>query len=302
MINNQKLNAWLNAIRLRTLPLALASIGMGSFMAAGDQQFDWLVFVLSAVTTVFLQILSNLANDYGDSVHGADNIERKGPKRAVQMGLIKPREMRFGIILTTLLAFTCGIVLLIYVFSKMSSYLVIFLFIGIGAIFAAMGYTMGKRPYGYAGLGDLFVMIFFGFVGVLGTYFLHTRQLSLIHVLPALSSGFFATAVLNVNNIRDIESDESAGKKSIPVRIGREKAINYHIFLLSGGFIAAIIYMIFHYENMYQFLFLFTFPFFLKNITEIKIKTQPDQLDPSLKKLALSILLFTIVFGIGLII
>ncbi len=299
---NQKLKAWLDAIRLRTLPLALASIGMGSFMAAGDKQFDWFVFVLCAVTTVLLQILSNLANDYGDSIHGADNIDRKGPKRSVQMGLIKPQEMRIGIILTSLLALTTGILLLLYVFSKISSMLVIFLFIGIGAIFAAMGYTMGRRPYGYTGLGDLFVMIFFGFVGVLGTYFLHTGQLAMIHILPALSSGFFATAVLNVNNIRDIESDETAGKKSIPVRIGREKAVNYHIFLLSGGFLSAILYMIFNYNNMYQFLFLLTFPFFINNISDIKIKTQPDQLDPSLKKLALSILLFTIVFGIGLLI
>lgn len=302
MVQNPTLRAWITAIRLRTLPLAMASILMGSFMAASDNLFDGGVFILAALTTVFLQILSNLANDYGDSVHGADHIERRGPKRAVQMGLIKPNEMLIGIIVVSLLAFLFGIALLIYVFSTMNAMMAVFLFLGIGAIFSAIGYTIGKRPYGYAGLGDLFVLVFFGLVGVMGTYFLHTRSLHWQQLLPALSTGFFATAVLNVNNIRDIDSDRRAHKKSIPVRIGRKKALFYQAFLLFGAFLAAIIYMAFHHNQIYRFFFLLTIPLFYQNIMDIKNKTQPQLLDPSLKKLSLSILLFTILFGLGLIV
>jgi len=302
MVPDQKFIAWLSAIRLRTLPLALSSILMGSFMAADDKKFDVWVFILAALTTIFLQILSNLANDYGDSIHGADHVDRKGPKRAIQMGWIKPSEMRIGLIITTLLAFLSGIVLLIYAFPIFSGMIIVFLFLGIASIFAAMAYTLGKKPYGYAGLGDLFVLIFFGIVGVMGTYFLHTKNLQWLTLLPALSSGFLATAVLNVNNIRDIESDKRARKMSIPVRIGRNNAIYYQAFLLSGNFLTATFYMILNDKHIIQFFFLLTIPLFLLNINDLKKKTQPQQLDPSLKKLSLSILLFTVLYGIGLIV
>jgi 1,4-dihydroxy-2-naphthoate octaprenyltransferase len=301
MAENQSYRAWISAIRPRTLPLALASILMGSFMAASNHEYDGWVLWLAGLTTVCLQILSNLANDYGDSVHGADHSDREGPKRSVQMGLITPREMRTGIWITSLLAFLLGTVLLIHVFSTLNAMMAVFLFLGIGAIFAALGYTIGKNPYGYAGLGDLFVLVFFGLVGVLGTYFLHTQKLQWQQVLPALSTGFLATAVLNVNNIRDIDSDRHAGKKSIPVRIGRQNAFYYHIFLLTGALVTATLYMSFHFQHLYQFAYLITTPLFYQNILDIKKKTRPDLLDPSLKKLSLSILLFTLLFGFGLI-
>ncbi|MBR9997660.1 MAG: 1,4-dihydroxy-2-naphthoate polyprenyltransferase [Cyclobacteriaceae bacterium] len=294
--------SWIGAIRLRTLPLALSSILMGSFMAAADDSFDSWIFVLAALCTIFLQILSNLANDYGDSIHGADHVEREGPKRAVQMGLIKPSEMRTGILITALLAFLSGIALLIHSFSALSGMAAVFLFLGIGAIFAALGYTMGKKPYGYAGLGDLFVLIFFGFLGVLGSYFLYTKDLQGQHVLPAITAGFFATAVLNLNNIRDIDSDRKAGKRSIPVRIGRERAMYYQMFLLSAGTLSAIVYMILHYTQVYQFAFLLVIPLFYRNIKDIKNITRSEFLDPGLKRLSLGILLFTVLFGIGLVI
>lgn len=301
MAQKQTIRAWIGAIRLRTLPLALASILMGSFMAASDHQYDGWVLILAGLTTVFLQILSNLANDYGDSIHGADHIDRGGPKRAVQMGLIKPNEMRIGIWVTSIMAFLLGTVLLIHVFSSLNAMMAVFLILGIGAIFAAIGYTIGKKPYGYAGLGDLFVLLFFGLVGVLGTYYLHTKNLHWQQLLPALSTGFFATAVLNVNNIRDIDSDRRAGKKSIPVRIGRQNSLYYQAFLLTGALLAATIYMSFHFQRFYQFTYLMTIPLFYQNIVDIRNKKTPELLDPSLKKLSLSILLFTILFGLGLI-
>ncbi len=302
MAKSATYNAWISAIRLRTLPLALASIAMGSFLAASIHRFDWTVFWLASLTTLFLQILSNLANDYGDSIHGADSYERKGPSRLVQSGKITARAMMTAILITAFLALTSGVSLLYYVFSEMNSMFAVFLFLGIGAILAAMGYTIGNKPYGYAGLGDLFVLLFFGLAGVLGTYYLHTGSLDWTRLLPALSSGFFATAVLNVNNIRDMESDLRAGKKSIPVRLGRKKAIQYHSFLIFGGFISALVYVLIHFENLTQFMFIFSLPLFIQNIREVSSKTDPVLLDPSLKKLALSTLLFTLLFGFGLLI
>lgn len=302
MKGTSKTRIWLQAIRLRTLPLALASIGMGSFLAGETGHFDIIVFLLCALTTTLLQILSNLANDYGDFVHGADSKNRLGPRRAVQSGLISPRSMRLAIYLTSFLALFCGITLLYKVFHQLNGMFAVFLFMGLGAIGAALGYTLGKKPYGYTGLGDLFVMIFFGPVGVLGTYFLHTGTMEIKYLLPALCSGFLATSVLNVNNIRDIESDTIAGKHSVPVRLGREKAISYHIFLIATGFITAIVYDLLDFKNITQFIYLFTLPLFVINIMEVKGRKLPADLDPSLRKLALSILLFTILFGTGLLV
>ncbi len=292
----------MQAVRLRTLPLALASIAMGSFLAADEGLFNLSIFILAAMTTIFLQILSNLANDYGDSLHGADNIIRKGPERSVQSGSISARSMKIAISITAILSLSSGTLLLLTAIENLDASFFIFLLLGIAAILAAMGYTMGKNPYGYAGFGDLFVLLFFGLLGVLGTCFLFSGYLNPDHILPALTSGFFATAVLNVNNIRDIESDNLAGKKSIPVRIGRQKAVIYHWLLLGVGFGLAVIYVIINYDSPFQFLFIISLPLFIKNGSDVKNKTTASELDPSLKKMAISSLIFTLLFGIGLLI
>jgi len=292
--------AWISAARPRTLPLALASIGMGSFLAASVGSFSLPVFLLCAFTTIFLQVLSNLANDYGDSVHGADSQERQGPKRAVQAGLISARQMRAAMILFALLSLFTGVWLL-YEALKDASVQAIGLFFGLGlcAIAAAVTYTAGKRPYGYAGLGDVSVLLFFGLLGVLGTYYLHTKSISPVLVLPALSCGFFATAVLNVNNIRDIESDRKAGKKSIPVRLGREAAVRYHWFLLGAGLLGAVAYVALTYASPWQLLFLVTLPLLARNALAVKRKRTAPELDPFLKQMALTTLLFVLTFGLG---
>ena len=292
----------MQAIRLRTLPLALASIAMGSFLAADEGLFNLSIFILAAITTIFLQILSNLANDYGDSLHGADNITRKGPERSVQSGSISARSMKIAISITAILSLSSGTLLLLTAIENLNASFFIFLLLGIAAILAAMGYTMGKNPYGYAGFGDLFVLLFFGLLGVLGTCFLFSGYLNPYHILPALTSGLFATAVLNVNNIRDIESDNLAGKKSIPVRIGRQKAVIYHWLLLGVGFGLSVIYVIINYYSPFQFLFIISLPLFIKNGFDVKNKTTASELDPSLKKMAISSLIFTLLFGIGLLI
>ncbi len=290
---------WIVAFRLRTLPLALSCIGMGTFLAAMVGQFDGLIFSLCITTTIFLQILSNLANDYGDSQHGADSHERQGPSRTVQSGAISKKDMFSAILIFGLLSFVSGIVLIYTAFNGLSRDFYIFLGMGLTAIAAAVMYTMGKRPYGYAGLGDISVMIFFGLVGVCGSYYLFTQQLNNWIILPALSCGCFATGVLNVNNIRDIESDRAAGKKSIPVRIGRKSAVVYHWVLLSVGFTSTGVLVFLNYFSPYQLLFLLSLPLFVFNGIQVAKRKVVQELDPLLKQLALSTLLFVVLFGLG---
>lgn len=291
---------WIKAFRLRTLPLALSSIAMGGFLASAANAFRWDVFLLAVLTTIFLQVLSNLANDYGDSIHGADSADRKGPSRAVQSGVVTKSQMLTAIFILVFLSLASGITLLLVSFGLDWKALVFFFGLGILSILAAIAYTVGRKPYGYAGLGDLSVLIFFGFVGVMGSYYLFTKTISTYEVLPALSCGLFSIAVLNINNIRDIESDRKAGKYSIPVRIGKSKAVAYHWILLILGLCSAIAYQWLTYSSIWQFLFLLTLPLFFFNGISVSRKPS-EKLDPFLRQMAISTLLFVILFGVGLI-
>jgi 1,4-dihydroxy-2-naphthoate octaprenyltransferase len=297
-VNNTRI--WLKAFRLRTLPLAISCIAMGGFLAVAAGAFDWTIFLLCVLTTVFLQILSNLANDYGDSVHGADSADRKGPSRAVQSGAVSKNQMKTAVIIFILLSFISGISLLLVSFGLQWRAIVFFLGLGVLSIFAAIAYTVGKKPYGYAGLGDISVLVFFGFVGVMGSYYLFTKRVTPFEALPAFSCGLFSMAVLNINNIRDIESDRRAGKFSVPVRIGREWAILYHWFLLLAGLLSAVVYTALTFTSVWQLLFLISLPMFLKNGQAVSSKPS-NELDPYLKQMALSTLLFVMLFGLGLV-
>jgi 1,4-dihydroxy-2-naphthoate polyprenyltransferase len=272
---------------------------MGGFLASAADAFRWSIFLLCVLTTICLQILSNLANDYGDSIHGADSADRKGPSRAVQSGAISATQMKAAVIIFILLSLASGISLLLVAFGLDWNAILFFFGLGILSILAAIAYTVGKKPYGYAGLGDLSVLIFFGLVGVMGSYYLFAKTVSLLQILPALSCGLFSIAVLNINNIRDIESDRKAGKFSIPVRIGKRKAIIYHWFLLVCGLAAAVVYSILTFTSGWQFLFLVTLPLFIKIGAAVQQKPS-HELDPYLKQMALSTLLFVILFGAGL--
>jgi 1,4-dihydroxy-2-naphthoate octaprenyltransferase len=288
---------WLKAFRLRTLPLSLSCIGMGGFLAASQNLFNGKVFVLCVLTTIFLQVLSNLANDYGDSIHGADSERRKGPSRAVQSGLISASAMKNAVIVFVVLSLVTGLSLLWIAFGFNVKAILFFLGLGILSILAAIAYTIGKKPYGYAGLGDLSVLLFFGLVGVLGSNYLLTQQVGKYEWLPALSCGFFSIGVLNINNIRDIESDRDAGKYSIPVRIGRKNAVLYHWILLVFGILSAVTFTFLTYRSPWQFLFLLAVPLFLKN--GLAVSTKPSsELDPYLRQMAFSTLLFVMLFGV----
>src|SRR6187551_418120 len=244
-----EIKIWLRAFRLRTLPLALSCIAMGGFLAASADAFRWDIFLLCILTTIFLQVLSNLANDYGDSVHGADNTDRKGPARAVQSGAISSSQMKAAVIIFVLLCLASGITLLIVSFGWDWKAMAFFFGLGLLSILAAIAYTVGRKPYGYIGLGDFSVLIFFGLVGVVGSYYLFTKQITGLEILPAMSCGLFSIGVLNINNIRDIESDRKAGKFSIPVRIGRDKAVAYHWVLLLTALASSGLYTIILYKS-----------------------------------------------------
>ncbi|WP_234364099.1 1,4-dihydroxy-2-naphthoate polyprenyltransferase [Lunatibacter salilacus] len=295
-----KRQAWFYAFRLRTLPLALSSIFLASFLAASSGNFRWEVLILASVTTILLQVLSNLANDYGDSIHGADSSERKGPIRAVQSGVISTGEMKRAIVIFSILALVSGLLLLYVALSDFVLFSV-FLVIGLIAIGAAVTYTSGKNPYGYIGLGDLSVFIFFGLTGVVGTYFLHSLTFDPLILLPATSLGLFSTCVLNINNIRDIESDKMAGKKSIPVRIGIRAAINYNSTLILAGNVSMAIFCLIT-EAYGGFLFLVTVPLMVHIGVGINQEASPSQIDPFLKKMAIATLLWVLAFGLGIII
>jgi 1,4-dihydroxy-2-naphthoate polyprenyltransferase len=289
---------WIEAFRLRTLPLSLSCIGMGAFLAAAQSKFDGWIFLLCCSTTIFLQILSNLANDYGDTVNGADHSQRLGPSRAVQSGAISQVQMKAAIRIFVVLSLMNGLALLYTAFGFELRSFLFFLALGLLSIVAAIAYTVGKKPYGYIGLGDFSVLIFFGLVGVIGSQYLFTKHFSMALILPALSCGFFSIAVLNINNIRDIESDRSAGKLSIPVRIGREKAVHYHWVLLMGGILSSLVYVTINYKTPFQFLFLLSLPLLVVNGRSVA-KLPPEKLDPFLKQMALSTLLFVLLFGVG---
>lgn len=269
-------------------------------MAASKGFFDATVVALCILTTLFLQVLSNLANDYGDTKHGADSEHREGPMRAVQAGHIQAEHMKKGMLLFSMLSLTSGLLLLWIAFGSEGLLLfLIFLALGLASIWAAINYTAGDKPYGYAGLGDIFVFMFFGLVGVLGTYYLQARELQPVIILPALICGFFSTAVLNVNNIRDIKSDTLAGKRSVPVRLGPERARIYHILLLLGGVLSAFAYVLLNYESPWQFLFILALPLVVINGMNVWQKQNSKELDPYLKQMAITTLFFVLLFGIG---
>jgi 1,4-dihydroxy-2-naphthoate octaprenyltransferase len=291
---------WLAASRPRTLPLAIASIILGTALAAAQGAFDWRIALFSVLTAILLQILSTLANDYGDWQHGADHSGRQGPPRAVQSGLISPQAMRTAIALTALLAVLSGIALLWFAFGRAAlSLAFIFILLGAAAIGAAITYTAGKSPYGYAGLGDVSVLIFFGGVGVVGSYFTQTQTLNWLIFLPATSCGLLAVAVLNVNNIRDLESDRQAGKQTIPVRLGLAKARLYHWLLLSLALLCALLYVLLTFSSWWQLLFLAAVPLLIRNGRAVSQTSIPAQLNPWLKQMSIATLAFVILFSLG---
>lgn len=297
------MNRWIEAARPRTLPLAISSILLGNFLAYAAGKFSFLTASLAILTTLFLQILSNFANDLGDSKNGVDNKNRKVALRAVQTGKISASEMKNAVIIAASLSFISGISLLYFALQYAKPQTIItFVVLGLLAILAAIAYTVGKRPYGYMGLGDLSVFLFFGWVGTFGTYYLQTEILNYYILIPASGCGFLSVAVLNLNNLRDIENDRKTGKNSIPVRIGKTFGFYYQKTIMLLGVCTFIIYLMYQGKpiQLSQNIIIMAgwYPL-VQIIKQLNSKMTPAQIDPYLKKTALSTLFLIVIFGVS---
>lgn len=293
---------WIEAARVRTLPLSVSGIIVGSFYAMSQGMFNWNIVTFALLTTLGLQILSNFANDYGDGVKGTDNKDRVGPMRAIQSGLITPNAMKNAIGLTAVITFTFAVLLIYFAFKE--SYLLyslFFLMLGILAIASAIRYTVGKGAYGYRGFGDLFVFIFFGMVSTFGVYFMFSKSIDWLLLLPATAIGFLSVGVLNLNNMRDEESDRKAGKNTIVVKMGGENAKKYHFFLVISAMVLVLLFAYLNNFHFDQYIFVVAyFPLISHLITVYKNKN-PKLLDPELKKLAISTFFLSILLSLCLI-
>ena len=296
-----KLRTWIRAARPRTVLLSFSGVLLGGFLAyktgpsTGSGALTTVIFC--ALTAILLQVLSNLANDYGDFKKGTDSSKRVGPQREMQSGAITEKEMKRGLAVTAGLCFISG-ALLILVFARLTwQELAVFAALGIGAVLAALLYTLGKRPYGYRSLGDLYCFLFFGWAAVAGTFYLATKSLDFSVLLPASAMGFLSNAVLNINNMRDYENDKASGKNSLVVKLGQKRAFIYHCLLIGGAFVCLTIYLVLHHAAWYSYLFLLLSILFIKDLIVIK-KTKPEQLDPFLGRQVKHSFLLVVVYGI----
>ena len=292
-----KLKAWVNAARLRTLPLSVSGIIVGAALGGYYGTINNVVFWLALLTTVAFQITSNFANDYGDGVKGTDNENRVGPKRALQSGLLSRKSLKKGIIINVLVDLVLVFALLFFSFDNDELlWAILFLILGGLSIWAAIKYTVGESAYGYNGLGDIFVFVFFGLVSVLGSMFLFIKEVPILSILPAVSTGLLSVGVLNLNNLRDHISDKQSGKNTLVVKMGFEKGKKYHYLILVSAFICMFGYIALTYNNWKNFICLIAFiPVFL-HLFKVKRTKDPVLLDPELKKLALSTFFMALLF------
>ena len=302
--------SYIKAARLRTLPLSISGIILGSYL--GNEFVNSLlehtirtsiwessIFWLAIFTTVGFQVLSNYANDYGDGIKGSDK-NRTGEARMVSSGAITPKQMKTAMISTTTITLLIALLLIYVAFgSENFGYSILFFGLGIASIAAAIKYTVGNSAYGYSGFGDIFVFLFFGLLSVVGSYFLYTKMINFEVFLPAFSIGLLSTAVLNLNNLRDREQDKTNNKNTLVVKLGAIRAKKYHYFLIIGALITALIYTFLNFSSIYEFVFLVAFIPLVKNMITVSRNNTPAELDGELKKVALSTFLFAILFGIG---
>jgi len=295
------IKTWLKAARLRTLPLAFASIILGSMLAAFYGKYNNIVVLMSLLTTLFLQVLSNFANDYGDSIHGADHKDREGPSRAVQSGAISLAQMKSAMIIFSLLSFASGIILIHLSFNFLGFYYILFTCLLILCIYASITYTSGKSPYGYKALGDISVFIFFGIFGVALNAFVHLGYWNWYILLPASAVGLLSTGVLNLNNMRDVISDKQAGKNTIAIILGFNQSKTYQYILVSTPYILATIFVLLQIETLsvFNFLYLISLPIIIKHIVQVKNIKYVQHYDPMLKVIAITTLLFCVTLGIS---
>ncbi|WP_435412678.1 1,4-dihydroxy-2-naphthoate octaprenyltransferase [Psychroserpens mesophilus] len=296
----KKIKPWISAFRLRTLPLSVSGIIIGACLAEHNGAFNMFIFILAILLTISLQILSNLANDYGDGIKGTDNENRVGPERAIQSGAISEHEMMLGIKNNILIVvgLSVGLIYASFGVSHLLLSLLFFLLAGL-SIYAAITYTVGESAYGYRGLGDVFVFIFFGLVSVGGSYLLFVKQLDHHIFLPAITLGLLSAGVLNLNNMRDIESDKASNKITLAVKLGKKKAKQYHMFLIGSAILVSLLFGILYFSSFYNILFFIAYIPLIIHMLKINKAKAADDFDSQLKVLALTTFLLSVLLGIG---
>ena len=294
---NKSVSIWLDAFRPKTLPLALVSIITGSALAHANGHFSCIIMLLALVTATLLQILSNLANDYGDTQKGTDNEYRLGPARAMQQGHVSAAEMKKAILINILFTLASGLALVLYSLDSLTNILA-FLGLGALAIISAIAYTVGQKPYGYMGLGDISVFIFFGLLGVAGTFFLHTGYIDVSIFIPATASGLLAAGVLNINNMRDIDNDRACGKHTFAVRLGETRAKHYHLLLIWTAFIIFATYLFYTSSVWLVLPFCLSAAIIAKHGNAVLHTTAPVQIAPMLPVVVKCAVITNILFSL----
>ncbi len=293
-----KIKYYVAAMRLRTIPLSLAGVSLGIMLAAADYRISWQVVVFILLTTVSLQLLSNVSNELGDYLRGTDSADRKGPCYSLTTGNLGERDFKGMIVAYILLSAVSGLAMIWFSFGTflaVESLLLIVL--GAAAIMGAMRYTLGRNPYGYRGLGDLYVFLFFGIVSVMGAYFVASHAMFWKMLLPASCIGAFSVAVLNVNNIRDMSTD-AATRVTIPLKIGEKWAKVYQTGLIVAGWVCMIAYSLLRIYDIWHYLFVLTLPLFIAHLSGVW-KRSGNALDPMLPLLVMSTFLFSLLAGFG---
>ena len=296
------IKSWLHAARLRTLPLSISGIIVGTGLAALLGAFDGLIFSFALLTTIGFQVLSNFANDLGDSQKGTDNAQRVGPARAIQSGQLSAAQMKIGMWVVGSLSLLSALLLIKVSIPNLSN-TAIYTYVMLAGlcIAAAITYTVGKNAYGYRGLGDIMVFIFFGLVSVIGVFGLYGENFEWLVLFPAISIGTWSTAVLNLNNLRDVQNDAQMQKRTMVVKLGFDKGKIYHVFLVATGLATWFFTIYLLAVSAYNYyLFLALLPSFglvlhLKKVLETRV---PAALDPELKKVALLTFFSALLFAI----
>lgn len=295
---------WIQAARLRTLPLSVSGIILGSFYAMSQSMFNWKIVIFALSTTLGLQVLSNFANDYGDGIKGTDNEDRVGPQRAIQSGAISPVAMKNAMILTAVLTMISAMILIYFSFKDTNYvYSLSYLILGALAVASAIRYTVGNTAYGYRGYGDVFVFVFFGLVSTMGIYFMFAKSLEngYLLLLPASAIGLLSVGVLNLNNMRDELSDRKVNKNTIVVKIGGAKAKIYHYFLVITAMVLVLIFAFLNDFHFDQYIFVVAYFPMISHLITVYKNNDARKLDPELKKLAISTFLLSILLSLCLI-